>query len=124
MLRAARLAAKLDFHIHPDTARLIPELAPLIDDVPPARLFDEFLKIFQTGHALASYRQLNKLGLFSHLFPAPADALQGAIGATMATLIETALRNTDERVRMGKPVTPMFLFGVLLWYRYSNGRRP
>lgn len=115
MLRAARFAAKLDFEVHPDAAAPIPKLAALIDDVPPARLFDEFLKMFQSGHALNSYRQLRDLGLFDHLFPLTAASLDGDEGDRVGQMIELALENTDQRVRDRKPITPMFLFGVFLW---------
>ncbi len=115
MLRAARFAAKLGFEVHPDAAAPIPDMAQLIDGVPPARLFDEFLKIFQTGHALGSYRQLRQLGLFEHLFPVTAARLDGPEGDRDERLIELALENTDQRVAQRKPVTPMFVFGVFLW---------
>jgi len=116
MLRAARLAAKLDFSIHPDTAGPIPEMASLIDGVPAARLLDEFLKMFQTGHALASYRRLRELKLFEHLFPATAECLEADADGRVNALIERALASTDERVAAGKAVTPMFLFGVFMWH--------
>jgi len=114
MLRAARFAAKLGFDVHPDTAEPIPRLAHLIDGVPAARLFDEFLKLFHSGHALASYRELRRFGLFEHLFPATARWL-GPGGDAREAFIEAALKSTDERIAEDKPVTPMFLFGVLLW---------
>ena len=98
----------------PDSAAPIPRLAHLIDGVPSARLYDEFLKLFQTGHALASYRELRRLGLFEHLFPATA-AWMGPGGDARSRFIEAALANTDARVAEDRPVTPMFLFGVFLW---------
>ena len=113
MLRAARLAAKLDLTIHADTAAPIPMLAGLLDDVPPARLFDEFLKLFQTGHALASYQRLRDLGLFEHMFPSTAGQLDA--DPAFVELIERALQSTDKRVAEDRPITPMFLFGVFLW---------
>jgi poly(A) polymerase len=119
MLRAARFAAKLDFTVHPDAAAPIPAMAALIDDVPPARLFDEFLKMFQSGHALSSYRQLRSLGLFDHLFPYTAAHLEGPDGERVGRMIELALQNTDQRVAEFKPITPMFLFGVFLWSNVS-----
>jgi len=117
MLRAARFAAKLDFDVHPDTAAPIPAMADLIDGVPAARLFDEFLKMFQSGHALASYRNLRKLGLFSHLFPVTQRWLSDdeADSNPANDMIERALANTDQRIVERKPITPMFLFGVFLW---------
>jgi poly(A) polymerase len=114
MLRAARFAAKLGFQLHPQSAAPISRLAHLIDGVPAARLFEEFLKLFQTGHALASYHQLHRFGLFEHLFPATAAWL-GPGGDARGRFIEEALANTDARVADDRPVTPMFLFGVLLW---------
>ena len=115
MLRAARFAAKLGFDVHPDAAAPIPAMADLVDGVPAARLFDEFLKMFQGGHALSSYEQLRQLGLFEHLFPFTAESLAGREGDRVAQMIEAGLTNTDQRVRDGKPITPMFLFGVFLW---------
>jgi poly(A) polymerase len=114
MLRAARFAAKLDFTLHPGTAEPIPRLAHLVDGVPPARLFDEFLKLFQSGHALASYRELRHFGLFEHLFPATARWL-GPGGDAREAFVEAALADTDARIAEDRPVTPMFLIGVLLW---------
>ncbi|MCC7258874.1 MAG: polynucleotide adenylyltransferase PcnB [Gammaproteobacteria bacterium] len=114
MLRAARFAAKLDFEIDAGCAALIPELAHLVDGVPAARLFEEFLKLFQAGHAQASFRQLRRLGLFEHLFPATAQWL-GPGGDARECFLEEALANTDARVAEDRPVTPMFLLGVFLW---------
>lgn len=115
MLRAARFAAKLEFDIHPDAAAPIRGMAALLDDVPPARLFDEFLKMFQSGHALPCYRHLRELGLFRQLFPDTDCWLDDPAHAADARLIELALENTDRRIAENKPVTPMFLFGVFLW---------
>ncbi|MAF83245.1 MAG: poly(A) polymerase [Chromatiales bacterium] len=115
MLRAARFAAKLDFVLHPDAVAPIPAMASLLDDVPSARLFDEFLKMFQSGHALSSYRHLREFGLFRHLFPDTDCWLDDPACAADAAMIESALENTDQRIAAGKPVTPMFLFGVFLW---------
>ncbi len=115
MLRAARLAAKLDLNIDAATAAPIPGMASLIDDVPPARLFDEFLKLFQTGHALASYRKLQQLSLFEHLFPETAAGLRDDVDGRFTALVEAALANTDQRVAEERPISPMFMFAVLLW---------
>ena len=115
MLRAARFAAKLNFDVDESAAGPIAEFAGLIDGVPPARLFDEFLKMFQSGYALASFQRLRALGLFGHLFPDTERVLCGDGQFNDLELIEHALGNTDQRVVDGKPITPMFLFGVFLW---------
>lgn len=115
MLRAVRFATKLDFTIAEDTRRPIPTLAPLLDDIPPARLFEEVLKLFMAGKALPTFLMLEELDLFRHLFPATARELQGRHAAQFRTFIEKAMANTDRRVAEELPITPFFLFAVLMW---------
>lgn len=115
MLRAARLAAKLDFEIAPEAAAPFAELGPLLGDVAPARLFDESLKLFLSGHGLESLRRLHKHGLLGEIFPATAQALAGPRSAAFGRLLGYTFTSTDERVRSDKPVTPAFLFAAMLW---------
>ena len=115
MLRAARFAAKLGFRIEPRTEAPIPDLAGLLADVPAARLFEEVLKLFMSGHAVASFEKLRQYGLFGELFPDTEQALAGQEQDFPHTLVLKGLENTDRRVAEGKPVTPAFLFAVLLW---------
>ena len=115
MLRAARLAAKLGFTIDPATAEPFDRLGPLLGEAPPARLFDETLKLFLGGHGLASFRELERQGLLRHVFPATARALEGTPDPAVRQLVEQTLASTDARVREDKPVTPAFLFAALLW---------
>ena len=110
MLRAARLAAKLRFSIAPASLQPIGKLAPLLDDIPPARLFDESLKLFMGGHGRLSFEKLEELDLLRHLFPGLAKISDDA-----RQLIVSALESTDARVAQDKPVTPAFLFAALLW---------
>ncbi len=115
MLRAARFAAKLGFEVDPATAAPMQELASLLDNIPSARLYDEFGKMFQSGHALATWQQLEKFDLTRHLFPWTAEWLAKATDDRRRQFIEAALQSTDARVAEDKAVTPMFLFAVLLW---------
>jgi poly(A) polymerase len=115
MLRAVRFAAKLDFSIEPNTERPIKQLAYLLDGVPPARLFDEVLKLFLSGFGAKAYRLLQQYGLFEHLFPQSAAAFALAPYAYAGEMLELGLANTDARIAADKPVTPTFLFAVLLW---------
>jgi poly(A) polymerase len=114
MLRAARLAAKLDFSIDPGAAAPFAELGELLAEAPPARLFDESLKMFLAGNGLKSFHALERYGLLEPLFPATARALARG-DRTLRAVVEQGLANTDERVRADKSVTPAFLFAVLLW---------
>lgn len=113
MLRAVRFAAKLNFELEEETAEPIHLLAPMLLQVPPARLFEEVLKLFLSGKALATYLILREQGLFAMLFPATFDAL--SVLPWAEKMIRQALKNTDARLAEGKPVTPAFLYAALLW---------
>jgi poly(A) polymerase len=89
-------------------------MAPLLADVPPARLFEEVCKLFLTGHALRSMEALQRFGLAATLFPGlPKGSGPGKV--RMGVVLRKTLENTDQRVRNGQPVTPAFLFAALLW---------
>jgi len=113
MLRAVRLAAKLGLTLDPATREPIRRLAPLMERVPPARLFDEMLKLLLSGHASACLRQLREVGLHKGLLPLLDVILEQPLGERFVTL---ALAQTDERVLTDRPVSPAFLFAALLWH--------
>jgi poly(A) polymerase len=120
MLRAVRLASKLEFTIDPAAAEPIPRMAGLLAGAAPARLFDECLKMFLAGHAERSFINLEKNGLLPALFPETAKALATNRSGALRTMVLQALRNTDERIAQDKPVTPAFLFAALLWPAYCR----
>lgn len=114
MLRVVRFAAKLKFSIERSTAEPIGVMAPLIDNVPAARVFDEMLKLLTSGQALACLQQLRKEGLHHGLLPMLDVVLEQPMGTKFVTL---ALDSTDKRVMAGKTVSPGFLFASLLWHQ-------
>jgi len=114
MLRAVRLATKLNFEIEESAKDAIYRLGSLLSEVPSARLFDEMIKLFHGGFALQTYQGLRDFDLFRHMFPLTEQVLdQGA--NSFAKLVNIALENTDDRIRSGKSVTPAFLYAVFLW---------
>jgi poly(A) polymerase len=113
MLRAVRLAAKLGLTLDAATRAPIRGMAPLMERVPPARLFDEMLKLLLSGHASACLRQLRDVGLHKGLLPLLDVILEQPLGERFVTL---ALAQTDERVLSERPVSPAFLFAALLWH--------
>lgn len=115
MLRAVRFAVKLGFRIHPDSADPMPGMAGLLDDISPARLYDESIKLLLSGQGLQTYEMLRHYGLFERLFPLTEDSLAHEEQGFPHVLLARALANTDARIAEGKPVTPAFLFAVLLW---------
>ncbi len=115
MLRAVRFAVKLGFRIEERTAALIPEMAPLLAQIPSARLFEECLKLLMAGKAQETFEALRHYRLFGQLFPAVEAALERDEFGIGVQFISRALQNTDQRIAEGKPVTPTFLFAALLW---------
>jgi len=115
MLRAVRFAAKLGFRIEADTEAPIPDMAHLLDDIPPSRLYEEVLKMFHNGSAVQGFELLRHYGLFGVLFPYTEAALALEQDAYPITLVTKALANTDQRIAEGKSVTPAFLYAALLW---------
>jgi len=115
MLRAVRFAAKLGFKIHSDAEGSIRKLGSLLNSIPPARLFDEVVKMFHGGYAHATFELLRHYGLLAYLFPMTEAALTRQEGGFPLTFVSKALENTDARVNDDKPVTPAFLYAVLLW---------
>lgn len=115
LLRAVRFAAKLGFIIEPETESPMQRLAPLLGEVPSARLYEEVLKLFLGGSALESFEKLRHYGLFGQLFPATEEALSHEDHDFPITFVNRGLANTDARLQQDKSVTPAFLFAVLLW---------
>ena len=114
MLRAIRFAIKLGFSIHPVSEQPIRKLAPLLEEIPEARLFEEFLKLFMSGQSEKAYQQLREYGLFAMLFPQTEKFLNRG-DEFIHKLLLSAFRNTDTRLAEDKPVTPAFLLAALLW---------
>lgn len=113
MLRAVRIANKLGFEIETGSAEPIARLAHLLGEIPPARLFDEVIKLLQSKEAVENYESLSHFGLFAQLFP-ETDRLCDADDSA-DDFVSLALANTAERVEQQLPVSPAFLYGALLW---------
>jgi poly(A) polymerase len=115
MLRAARFEAKLGFDIDPETAEPIARLRELLGGVPPARLFDEMVKLFLTGHGARSLEVLQRRGLLAQILPTVDAYLTVHAGGLVERLLMKGLANTDARAVAGRPVTPTFLLALLLY---------
>lgn len=115
MLRVLRFKAKLDLDPERGLMKAVAGHRELLTGVPPARLFDEVLKLFHHAHGVASWREIRQSGFAGILFPQTVAALEEEEGDRWETLILRALENTDRRIGQGKPVIPPFLYAVLLW---------
>ena len=116
MLRAVRFAAKLGMRISPETAEPIPRLATLLNDIPPARLFEESLKLLQAGYGYETYNLLCEYHLFQPLFPTITRYFTENGDSPMERIIEQVLKNTDTRIHNDMRVNPAFLFAAMFWY--------
>ncbi len=115
MLRAVRFAAKLDMQISAEAGDVIPQLAPLLANIPAARLFEEVLKLFLAGRAEQTYDLLQEYGLFGQLFPLLQPMLKVKDGKE-SLFIRQVLINTDHRINNDMRVTPAFIYAAMLWY--------
>lgn len=114
MLRAVRFAAKLGFTLEKGTEAPIRSMAPLLANIPPARLFEEVLKLFLNGSATASFSLLREYRLLGQLFPGIEAMIVDGDEEALA-MAEFCMSNTDKRIRSGKSITPAFIFAALLW---------
>ena len=120
IIRAVRFAAKLGslgFSIESKTAAPLVHSQKLLADVPQSRLFDEMLKLLQTGHAVATIAQLRKLGMATGIYP----LLDVVVERADQPFVLAALQDTDRRVGEGKPVAPSFLLACVLWADVRDG---
>lgn len=120
IIRAVRFAAKLSglgFSFEPKTGQPLVGSVGLLADVPQSRMFDEMLKLLQTGHATASVQQLRHLGLSKGIYP----LLDLAVERADQPFVAQALQDTDRRVGEGKPVAPSFLLACVLWQDVNEG---
>jgi poly(A) polymerase len=121
LVRAVRFAAKLGFEIEPKTRAPMAAALELLENVPPSRLFDEMIKLMQTGHAIASVEALDRHGM-TRAFP----VLNAAFGADAALderaqrFVRLALEDTDRRVDEGRAVAPSFMLACLLWHEVAQ----
>lgn len=120
IIRAVRFGAKLSalgFKFEDKTSAPLREMKGLLADVPQSRLFDEMLKLLQTGHAIASIAQLKALGLGTGIYP----LLDVVVQMADEPFLKLALQDTDRRVGEGKPVAPSFLLSCVLWADVREG---
>ena len=120
IIRAVRFSAKLNalgFKLEPRTAKPLKAMMELLADVPQSRLFDEMLKLLQTGHSIASIAQLKQLGLARGIYP----LLDVVVERADTPFVQVALQDTDRRVGEGKPVAPSFLLACVLWADVREG---
>ncbi|PKO28984.1 MAG: polynucleotide adenylyltransferase PcnB [Betaproteobacteria bacterium HGW-Betaproteobacteria-9] len=120
IIRAVRFAAKLSglgFKFDAKTLAPLASSHKLLADVPQSRLFDEMLKLLQTGHSLASVEQLRAVGLNTGIYP----LLDVVVERADDPFVKLALQDTDRRVGESKPVAPSFLLACVLWADVRKG---
>ena len=110
VLRALRFTAKLDMDIHHDTLKHIKSSMKLLEAIPHARLFDEILKFFLTGHAKKSLIIFREYNLTKKYLPA-----MDSLNPNFERFVFKALDNCDQRIANNKHISPGFIFSVFLF---------
>jgi len=118
MLRALRFSAKLGFEIDEKSKTPIYSLGHLLEDIPAARLYEEVLKLFHSGHAARSFELLLEFDVLKYLFPEAAKSIEQ--DDAIKKMLVIAMKNTDDRIRNDMRVTPAFLFAALLWHPVNS----
>jgi len=120
IIRVLRFAAKMGYKIEAKTEAPIRTMKSLLANVPASRLFDEMIKLLQTGHSLASLEVLKKYGLDRETFPILDAHFEGSSrNPAREAFVHRALADTDRRVNEGKPVAPSFLMACVFWHEVS-----
>ncbi len=114
MIRAVRFEAKLGLALDEASQEALEQNRHMMQEVAPARLFDEMIKVLMQAHALDAFNMLYDTGLFEQLFPGPFDALENGPDY-LFEMMQLAMRNTETRIAEDKGVAPFFLYSVLLW---------
>lgn len=117
ILRAIRFAAKLGFEIDPHTRAFVTPLGILLEGISSARLFDEIIKLLHCGDGWKTFQLLQEYEILQHLLPLTAESLAEDEEGVFARMLESSLKNTDQRIAEGKSVMPAFLYAVLLWQK-------
>jgi len=117
MLRAIRFQAKLEFGLEAELESSIRSLGYLIQDIPPARLFEEVLKLFLSGYGTAAFDAMMENGIYGWLFP---DSKRSMENNATEDLVRLALTSTDQRIAKEMPVTPAFIYAAILWYPFVD----
>ena len=120
MLRAIRFQAKLEFGLESDLQSSIRSLGYLIQDVPPARLFEEVLKLFLSGYGTAAFDAMLENDIYGWLFP---DSKRSMENNATEELVRLALTSTDQRIAKKMPVTPAFIYAAILWYPFVDEKQ-
>jgi poly(A) polymerase len=117
IIRVLRFAAKLGFTIEPATQKPIRAMSALLANVPQSRMFDETIKLLQTGHSLASLEEIRKQGLARGVFPVLDSVLSpGSAHPQREAFVRMAFEDTDRRVAEGRAVAPSFMLACMLWH--------
>ena len=119
MLRAIRISEKLGFELATDVREEIRLAAHLIQDVSPARLFEESLKMFMGGQGAKIFLKLKELDVLKWIFPTNDSSLKAF---NLDLLVTRALESTDDRVLKSMPITPAFIYASILWYPFLSER--
>ena len=116
IIRAIRFISAMDLDCKESLKNDIYGLANLLEEVPTARRYEEVLKLFFTGSASKTFDNLLEYKVLRYLLPSTSRYFEKENpDKKIIHFIRLALKNSDSRVVKDLPLTPAFLFSVLLW---------
>ena len=119
ILRTVRFQAKFHFGVSENLVGAVYRQKHLLRNIPPARRFDEVLKLFYCGQAERVWELLNEYNLLPYLF-AFSDDTNSSQAKLSRQITQLALQKTDQRIREDKTVISSFMFCAILWPYYQE----
>jgi len=122
IIRAIRFMSAMDLDCKESLKTDIYNLANLLEEVPAARRYEEVLKLFFTGSASKTFNKLIEFKVLRFLLPSTSRYFQEEKSdKKIISFIKLTLENSDSRAVRDLPLTPAFLFSVLLWPAIVKG---
>ena len=110
MMRLLRLSARLDYDVSPSSLRVVRGLSSALQDIPPARLFDEFTKAVFSEASRTAFSYFVAHGIAYELFPHLHNIDQRGFD-----FIDEALHSTDHISRKNEHGSLSFVVSSLFW---------
>ena len=107
IIRAIRLAGKLNFEIAAKDKEAIIKLKDLLLNIPSARIFEEFLKLARTMNLYQVLKMLEDFKI--------KHVICNKINHADDPMVKIFTQNTNDRIASGKTLNPAFMFCILLW---------
>ncbi|CAL4320649.1 Poly(A) polymerase I [Buchnera aphidicola (Eriosoma grossulariae)] len=118
ILRVIRFSVQLNMKIEEKTAEPISRLANLLKNIPSARLFNEIIKLLETGKSYDIYQKIKQFNLFQLLSLFPKIKMSTHTKNLIQLISTITLKTIDNNIqkKINNNFIPEFFFSAILWY--------